>query len=548
MVASGDLAMTRANKVKKVKKGMKKISIIFLIIFVCCINGFSYELPLVHWFNVYIEDVKIGYCYDGLEKSDYENQGCLKETIFMDINLKRFEANIHLKADSTCYLKEDLTPLFFKYIETMGNQNGLLKNATIPKHFMDTRESHREIEGKLKNKKLYIKSKLAGLTNEYEIPFEKDVILDDNVDEYLRTKGYKVGDRFKVKTFSKDTMKVESININVKELRKEDGLPKDATIPKYYNYTMESHGKEFFIVETELKGIISTHYIDKKGYTLKSEFAQLGITMVKTNKEDALKEYSGSVDIISEYAIKSNRSVDDPRNVVGLNVSIFFKSGIPKNLSGENIERTCINIIKDKTAICSIKKEKFDDSQAISIPILDKNYEKYLKETLYEQSSDKGIIETAKKIVGEEKNSFKAAKKIINWVYDFVKNKNFSVGFNSARETLELKEGDCTEHSVLASALCKAVGVPTKVCGGLVLMKDKFYYHMWIEVYVGKWIGMDPTFNEDIVDAAHIKLSEGILDEEGRFNLLVDILSYFKNIEITVFNLKQEEVWQKNMK
>jgi len=480
------------NKVKKV--------INLLLIFLWCSKGFGYNLPLEHWFNVYIEDIKIGYCYDGIENSIYEGKSCLKETIFMDINLRRFDTKIHLKMGSSTYLKEDLTPIYFKYTEKMGEQI-------------------REIEGRLKDSKFYVKSKLADLTNEYVFPFEKGVILDDNVDDYLRLKGYKVGDKFTVRAFSKDTLKIEDININVKEFKKEKG-------------------KEFFVVETELKGLISTHHIDKEGYTLKSEFAQLGVTMVKTTKEEALKEYSGSIDIITEYAIRSNKSVDDPRDVINMNVSITFSGGIPKNLSGEDIKKTSIDVIKDDTAICTIKKDDFNESQALNIPILDKNYERYLKSTLYEESNDESIIKTARGIIGEEKNSFKAAKEIVKWVYSYVKNKNFSVAFNSAKETLKLKEGDCTEHSVLASALCKAVGIPTKVCGGLVLMKDKFYYHMWIEVYVGKWIGMDPTFNEDIIDAAHVKLSEGVLDEEGRFNLLVDILNYFKNIKITVFNLK----------
>ena len=38
--------------------------------------------------------------------------------------------------------------------------------------------------------------------------------------------------------------------------------------------------------------------------------------------------------------------------------------------------------------------------------------------------------------------------------------------------------------------------------------------HAWPEVYVGKWVAVDPTFGQFPADATHIRLVEGGLDRQ----------------------------------
>jgi transglutaminase-like putative cysteine protease len=63
---------------------------------------------------------------------------------------------------------------------------------------------------------------------------------------------------------------------------------------------------------------------------------------------------------------------------------------------------------------------------------------------------------------------------------------------------------------MLYTAMARAAGIPTKMVGGIVYMEGMgFLYHSWAESYIGRWIAVDPTFNQVGVDAAHIKLVEG---------------------------------------
>ena len=67
------------------------------------------------------------------------------------------------------------------------------------------------------------------------------------------------------------------------------------------------------------------------------------------------------------------------------------------------------------------------------------------------------------------------------------------------------------------TALARAVGIPARRVDGLVYMEaadavPAFYWHEWVEVYVGEWIEVDPTFNQEVADATHIALGSEVLE------------------------------------
>ena len=64
------------------------------------------------------------------------------------------------------------------------------------------------------------------------------------------------------------------------------------------------------------------------------------------------------------------------------------------------------------------------------------------------------------------------ANAINHWVYRNIRDKNFKVAFAAAGEVARNLSGDCTEHAVLAAAMCRAVGVPSRVVVGLVYVEN----------------------------------------------------------------------------
>jgi hypothetical protein len=66
----------------------------------------------------------------------------------------------------------------------------------------------------------------------------------------------------------------------------------------------------------------------------------------------------------------------------------------------------------------------------------------------------------------------------------------------SAVEILEEGCGDCSEHCVLFVTLCRAAGIPARRLSGYAQVGDMWGSHSFAEVWLGRWIGCDPTTNE----------------------------------------------------
>jgi transglutaminase-like putative cysteine protease len=129
------------------------------------------------------------------------------------------------------------------------------------------------------------------------------------------------------------------------------------------------------------------------------------------------------------------------------------------------------------------------------------------------QSDDPRIIETAREIVGDETDSWGAAQKICAWVRRSMQSVSSEPRPITALEVLDEMRGDCTEHAILMAALGRAVGLPTKLVTGLAYVGGEFGYHAWTEVYVGRWVEMDPSWGEMTADAGHMQVFASSLDE-----------------------------------
>ena len=102
---------------------------------------------------------------------------------------------------------------------------------------------------------------------------------------------------------------------------------------------------------------------------------------------------------------------------------------------------------------------------------------------------------------------------INDWVYRNIQ-KRPTVSIPSATDVLKMRAGDCNEHTTLFVALARAVGIPARINAGMVYLGDRFFYHTWPEVYVGKWLAVDPTLNQFPADATHIRFVTGDLDKQ----------------------------------
>lgn len=108
------------------------------------------------------------------------------------------------------------------------------------------------------------------------------------------------------------------------------------------------------------------------------------------------------------------------------------------------------------------------------------------------------------------------ARRVTDFVFEWITDKDFSVGFASALEVCRHPKGDCTEHGVLAVALLRRLGVPARGVTGWVALDGMLGLHFWVEVKLGsRWIPVDPTFDQAPASAFRIKLGDSDLADLG---------------------------------
>ena len=145
------------------------------------------------------------------------------------------------------------------------------------------------------------------------------------------------------------------------------------------------------------------------------------------------------------------------------------------------------------------------------------------------QSTDARIVELARRIRGDSRDPLVAARRINQWVHDSLE-KTVAVTIPSAIQVLASRKGDCNEHTQLFIALSRAAGVPARAAAGLARVGNKFYYHAWPEVFVGRWIAVDPTFGQFPADAEHLRFVYGGLARQAELlrlmgTLKIDVLA-----------------------
>ena len=108
------------------------------------------------------------------------------------------------------------------------------------------------------------------------------------------------------------------------------------------------------------------------------------------------------------------------------------------------------------------------------------------------------------------------AKRVTSFVFEWITEKDMSVGFASALEVARNGRGDCTEHGVLAVALLRKLGVPARAVVGWVGLGEVMGLHFWVEVKLGqRWLPVDPTFDQAPASALRLKLGTTDLADLG---------------------------------
>lgn len=296
----------------------------------------------------------------------------------------------------------------------------------------------------------------------------------------------------------------------------------DPTLQSIFDITVKNLGTDTLDGVTTTKyavyqtGIEMFFWVSLEGKLLRQE-SPIGLVMKREPFADLSDIGASGFKLYDSYAIKPDKGIQNPRELEMLKVRL------------ENVDLTGLRIEDDRQKIVgnvlTIKKIGPGDSEEIPEDI-----ESFRKPTPFIPCDNNIVKETALIVIGDKKG-WGAAKRIIAFVDTTLKDSpTFSIP--NALDALSSREGDCNEHSSLAVALLRAVGIPARVEVGVVYVGVAFYYHAWIGIFMGgRWIASDPTFGQFIADPTHIKLEYGGFEEQAKLykvinKLKISVLEY----------------------
>jgi len=255
-------------------------------------------------------------------------------------------------------------------------------------------------------------------------------------------------------------------------------------------------------------GIETISWVDEQGRLVRQTVPGLmELTLERVSEEEALAQLS-PLKIVSKIEVKGQ--LPSPRRLQEVRLKIARKVGAAAEIIPTTARQRVV--AEGEDALVTIAAGQ-PGAEGVTLPIQDEALAEYLQPTATAQSDDPRLVEKAREIIGEETDAWLAAGKLVRWVHDNMRKVASEPRPITALECLDEMVGDCTEHAVLTAALARAVGLPSKFCTGLAYVGGGFGYHAWNEMYVGRWVEMDPAWGEVAVDAGHLQLFSGSLDE-----------------------------------
>ncbi len=172
----------------------------------------------------------------------------------------------------------------------------------------------------------------------------------------------------------------------------------------------------------------------------------------------------------------------------------------------------------DAQVVITAAARRIPEKLTVKLPVTGDEFKQYLRPSPRINSVAPEIVSLAKQIAGEDKDARSVARKIGEWTYQNLKWKKVE---SDTVETLASREADCLEHSELYVALARASGLPARVVTGAAFGGGSFGAHAWVEVYLGKWVELDPTWGlMEHVDATHLRFDGDAFTSYAMLNQL----------------------------
>jgi hypothetical protein len=425
----------------------------------------------------------------------------------MEITIGRAGVSITVKQSQTQVETEDGKPLSFSSVQDMG--------------IMATKA-----EGAVFGGQVNMTVSTGGEAQKKTFPWPEGAVMAEGARLIALKKGMKEGTTYTITVFSAELQQAMDTEFTIGAKKQVDLLGRVVKLTEVKSIAKAPTGQ-----------LNVTGYVDDEQNVKKITTSMIGMTleMVACGKEYALSK-NDPTDFFAKVFISSPEPLGDLTKVKSITYTISPTTPEAK-LEFAGADSQTVKKGESGSVIVTVAPVAAAGGEAFPYKGSDKAALAAMKPAKYLQSDAKPVIELSKKAVGDAKDSAQAAKNIEAFVGKYITKKDLSVGYASALEVVESKQGDCTEHAVLVAALCRAAGIPARGVVGMAYVeqfagkKNIFGPHAWDQALVaGKWVDLDAALG---YDAGHIALSCGDGDSSDFFGV-INTLGCFKIDKVEV--------------
>jgi hypothetical protein len=444
------------------------------------------------WFGIYVDKERVGFYRQAISEipDGYRMEGD------GSVRMKVMGFSKEAAMRETYLVGKDLALHSFEVEQTVNGSASRLK-------------------GSVSNNIIRIKSVTNGKSTEKQLKYKGEVYPGPALNLYPLMHDVTPGKSYSVLTFDPEEVKVKEVKISILG---EDKTPDSQPALKLRNNL-------YPFVNNDI-------WVDDQGNTL-LESVREGLVITRAEDPKHLGSFVGEValakrDLIYDFSlVRSEPPIKDSKKLTGLSVEINgWNDSLPLPQDGtQTAEKSGEGrvVIKTGRAI----PETTTQVKAATPP------EKYLKPAEKIESDAPEITAKAQELAAGKKGPEEIVKALASWTSDWLRDTVEDGG--GAVASFKSRSGNCQTHARLYVALARAAGIPTRFVSGLVYIDDKgFLYHSWAESLLdGRWVAVDPTYDQVPADPTHLKLLEGHLPED-----MAPIITIIGRIHIKVLEAK----------
>lgn len=475
------------------------------------------KVLLEFWDAAYLGEGKAGYVHTIAKEIDVDGKKVIQTTVELRLTVKRFNDTVQMSADTGDFTRAD------------GKVVGVFL-----RHYLAKQQTMR-VDGVVRGDKIQLDLNGDKKSN----PWDPAVIGLFKQQTLFKDRAVKPGDKFDYLTFEPSINRILKVEIVVKGYREVEWL---GAAKKRKLLLLESIPEKIGNIQLPVNLI----WLDDRLEPVKTEVDVPGlgpIVSYRTTKAQAMAPgpVAQLTDIGIGQLVRLKNRILKPYETTSAvyRITVRKDDDVASTFARDN--RQQVKKVQGNTFELHVKASKETDGE-----VADKEPSaEFLQSSYFITSDDAKVKELARRAVGRETDPWKKTLKIERWVRDNMKVTAYEA-LATADHVARTLEGDCTEFSMLAAAMCRAEEIPSRTAIGLIYAEPTevaqapcFAFHMWTEVWIkGRWIPIDATLGKGYVGATHLKITDHSWSDVRTLTPILPVLRVVGRVSIDVLSVQ----------